>query len=116
MKHLRRNPPVFIVMRTAQHPARTNPLCFKTGHAGGDAKFLGRSIGGDHNTIAASPATNPHGTALKSVVERNFAAREKTVAVHMQNSVHFYFSVAAEVTRLKLRRIKVRDSSRRLLP
>ena len=71
-KHLRRNAPVFVVMRTAQHAARTKPLRLETRHAGLDAEFFRRAIRGDDDAVAAPAAADPHGPALQFWIRARF--------------------------------------------
>ena len=91
MKHLRRNPAILVVMRPAQHAARTQPLRLETCHAGFDAEFFRRVIGRDDDAVAAPAAADPDRTMLQisSLVfcQCDFAARKKTVAIHVQNPV-----------------------------
>ncbi len=65
VEHLRRKPPVFVVMRTAQNAARTKPLRLEARHAGLDAEFFGRAVGGDDDAVAAPAAADPDRPALQ---------------------------------------------------
>ena len=87
VKHLRGNAAVFVIMRAAQNTTGTNPSGLKARHARLDAEFFGRPVGRDDNAVAAPSAADPHGPALQFFIERDFATRKKTVAIHMQNPV-----------------------------
>jgi hypothetical protein len=64
-EHFRREPPAFVVMRTAQNTARTKPLRLETSHAGLDAELFRGAICRDDNAITASPAADPNLTFLQ---------------------------------------------------
>ncbi len=74
-------------MRPAQHTARTKAFRLETRHARLDAEFLRGPVRRDDDAVATPPAAHPHGPALQFFIERNFAARKKTVAIHVQNPV-----------------------------
>ena len=56
----------------------------------------------DDNAVATPPAADPHGAANQFFIERDLAARKKTVAVHMENPVHLYFVAADPAARERL--------------
>ena len=70
-------------MRFAEHPARTKFLRLKTCHAGFDAEFFGRAIGGNDNAVATPPAAHPDRAALQFGMQGDLATGEEAVAIHV---------------------------------
>jgi hypothetical protein len=74
-------------MGPAQHTGGAEPFGLETGHAGLDAKFFGRAVGGNDYAIAAPAAADPDGPPGQGRVQRDFATGEERISVHMQNTL-----------------------------
>ena len=86
MEHLCRKPPVFVIVRPAQNPLRAKPLRFEARHAGFDAEFFCRAIGGDDDAVPAPAAADPDRAALQLLIQGNLATGEEAVAIHVQDA------------------------------
>ena len=74
-------------MRFAEDASGAEALGLEAGGAGLNPMFFGKPVGGNDNSVAAPPASDPDGAPLQSGIKRDLAAGEEGIPVHVQNSI-----------------------------